>query len=121
MFNDWLLSKLREYDWSQADLARNAGLTKSAISKYLSGRIPDETALRKIAKALNLPADLVFEKAGVLPPKPELSPTNSPPPSNSDDDDLPALYVPSLRAPSGPPVYRPIMVYKFVAPAKRPR
>lgn len=53
------------------------------------------------------------------PPSP--SPTNSPPPSNSDDDDLPALYVPSLRAPSGPPVYRPIMVYKFVAPAKRPR
>lgn len=53
------------------------------------------------------------------PPSP--SPTNSPPPSNSDDDDLPALYVPSLRAPSGPPVYRPIMVYTFVAPAKRPR
>ena len=49
-------------------------MTTAAISKYINGRTPDETALRKIAKALNLPADLVFEKAGVLPPKPELSP-----------------------------------------------
>lgn len=49
-------------------------MTTAAISKYINGRTPDETALRKIAKALNLPADFVFEKAGVLPPKPELSP-----------------------------------------------
>lgn len=74
MFNDWLLSQLQEREWSQADLARASGLTTAAISKYINGRTPDETALRKIAKALNLPADLVFEKAGVLPPKPELSP-----------------------------------------------
>ncbi len=74
MFNDWLLKQLQDREWSQADLARSSGITKGAISNYINGRIPDETALRKIAKALNLPADLVFEKAGVLPPKPELSP-----------------------------------------------
>lgn len=74
MFNDWLLKQLQEKNWSQADLARSSGLTKSAISKYLSGRVPDETALRKIARALKLPPELVFEKAGILPAKPDLSP-----------------------------------------------
>lgn len=33
-----------------------------------------EQALTAIAHALRLPPDLVFEKAGILPPKPELSP-----------------------------------------------
>lgn len=74
MFNDWLLSQLQNMNWSQADLARYSGLTKGAISKYLSGRTPDEAALRKIAHALKLPPELVFEKAGILPSKPELSP-----------------------------------------------
>jgi transcriptional regulator with XRE-family HTH domain len=69
MFNDWLLKKLQEMDWSQADLARQSGLTKGAISKYLMGRIPDETALRKIARAFKLPPETVFRAAGVLPPQ----------------------------------------------------
>ena len=73
MFNDWLLIQLREREWSQADLARASGLTSAAISKYINGRTPDETALRKIAHALKLPPELVFEKAGILPTKPELS------------------------------------------------
>jgi transcriptional regulator with XRE-family HTH domain len=74
MFNDWLLSQLKQLDWSQADFARASGLTTAAISRYINGRIPDEAALRKIAKAFKLPPELVFEKAGLLPPKPELSP-----------------------------------------------
>lgn len=75
-FSDWLLEQLREKEWSQADLARASGLTRATISYYLGpkSKKPDETAIRKIAKALNLPIDLVYEKAGILPPKPELSP-----------------------------------------------
>lgn len=74
MFNEWLLERLKELEWSQADLARASGLTTAAISKYINGRIPDEAALRKLAKALKMPPDLVFEKAGILPPKSDLTP-----------------------------------------------
>lgn len=74
MFNEWLLKQLQDREWSQADLARHSGITKGAVSNYINGRVPDESSLRKIAKAFNLPTDFVFEKAGILPPKPELSP-----------------------------------------------
>jgi transcriptional regulator with XRE-family HTH domain len=71
-FNDWLLDKLQKIDWSQADLARASGLTTASISKYVGGRIPDESALKKIAKAFNLPPETVFRAAGILPPVSEL-------------------------------------------------
>lgn len=75
-FSDWLLEKLNEKGWSQADLARASGLTRATISYYIGpkSKKPDDAALRKIAKAFNLPIDLVYEKVGILPPKPELSP-----------------------------------------------
>lgn len=75
MFNAWLLEQLKTLAWSQADLARASGLTRAAISRYINdkNRIPDEVALRKIAKAFNMPPELVFEKAGLLPAKLELS------------------------------------------------
>jgi transcriptional regulator with XRE-family HTH domain len=65
-FNDWILNELLERNWSQADLARHTKLTRSAISKYMGGRTPDDTALRKIAKAFNLPQEIVFRAAGSL-------------------------------------------------------
>ena len=68
MFNEWLLNNLKELDWSQADLARASGLTTAAISKYMAGRIPDDAALRKIAKAFKFPPEIVFRAAGILPP-----------------------------------------------------
>jgi transcriptional regulator with XRE-family HTH domain len=68
MFNDWLLSQLQERGWSQADLHRASGLTTAAVSRYLQGRIPNEAALRKIARAFRLPAEEVFRHAGILPP-----------------------------------------------------
>lgn len=74
-FNDWLLDKLQKIDWSQADLARASGLTTASISKYVGGRIPDESALKKIAKAFNLPPETVFRAAGILPPVSELDAT----------------------------------------------
>jgi transcriptional regulator with XRE-family HTH domain len=68
MFNDWMIFRLKELDWSQADLARASGLTRTAISNYINGRTPDEAALRKIAKAFKLPPETVFRAAGILPP-----------------------------------------------------
>jgi len=72
-FSDWILDELRERDWSQADLARKSGLTRATISYYLGpkSKSPDENALRKIAKAFNLPVEFVFQKAGILPSNPE--------------------------------------------------
>ena len=67
-FNNWILSQLKDRGWSQADLARKSGLTRGGVSNYINGRIPDENALRKIAKAFKLPAEVVFRAAGVLPP-----------------------------------------------------
>lgn len=67
MFNIWLLEKLKEKDWSQADLARRSGLTRGAVSNYVNGRVPDDQALRKIAKAFNMPPENVFRAAGLLP------------------------------------------------------
>lgn len=75
-FSKWLSEQMNKADMSQADLARASGLTRSTISYWLSpkSKSPDEAALRKIATAFKLPPELVFEKAGLLPPKPELSP-----------------------------------------------
>lgn len=69
-FSEWLNSKLKELDWTQADLARASGLTRATISYYLGSKSkkPDDNALRKIAQAFKLPAEAVFRAAGVLPP-----------------------------------------------------
>lgn len=69
MFRNWLLDELRKRDWIQADLARASGLTTATISRYATGRIPDESALKKIARALKVPPEEAFRAAGILPPK----------------------------------------------------
>jgi len=73
-FGDWLLVQLEEKKWSQADLARAAGVSRAAISDIISGRRNVGTELAtSIADALNYPADQVFRVAGLLPlpPKPD--------------------------------------------------
>lgn len=74
MFNDWMLERLKEQNWNQADLARASGLTRTAVSNYINGRIPDEAALRKLAKGFKLPPETVFRAAGILPPESEKTP-----------------------------------------------
>lgn len=70
-FNTWLLGELQKRQWKQADLVRLSGLTSAAISKYVNGRIPDDAALIKLAKAFNLPPETIYRAAGVLPSAPE--------------------------------------------------
>ena len=75
-FSDWLLNELKSRGMSQSDLARAAGLGSGTISNIMNGnrKVGQET-LTKVADALRLPPELVFEKAGVFAPKTELSPT----------------------------------------------
>lgn len=68
-FGDWLLEQLKEHDINQSELARRAGLSRVAISDYISGKRknPDPLALKSIAKALKLPVQVVFRQAGYIP------------------------------------------------------
>ena len=55
-----------------ADLSRKSGLSDGHISYILSRkRKPGPEALNAIAKALGLPSDMVFRRAGLLPPTKE--------------------------------------------------
>ena len=75
-FAAWLDRQLKERNWKPADLARESGLSSAVISNLLNGhRNLGEKTGKAIARALKLPLELVFEKANILPPKPELSPT----------------------------------------------
>lgn len=68
-FSSWLLIELNTRNWSQADLARASGLTRSTISYYLSpkSKSPDEEALKEIARAFKLPIETVYRAVGLLP------------------------------------------------------
>jgi transcriptional regulator with XRE-family HTH domain len=68
-FEEWLNAQMNERSWNQSELGRRTGLTRQAIGNYLSGRIPDEAAIRKIARAFKLPPETAFRAAGILPPE----------------------------------------------------
>jgi transcriptional regulator with XRE-family HTH domain len=75
-FGSWLLKELDKHDMSQSDLARACKITTAQMSRIVSGeRNAGTETLTNIAHAFKLPVDLVFEKAGLLPPNSELSPT----------------------------------------------
>ena len=69
-FSEWLLLTLENKGWSQADLARAAKVSRSAISEIISGQrqIGKRTAT-SLAEALKLPPEQVFRAAGILPPE----------------------------------------------------
>lgn len=74
-FAKWLDQELKNRDWKPADLSRASGLRSAVISNLLNGhRNVGEKTGNAIARALKVPVDLVFEKAGMIPPKPDLSP-----------------------------------------------
>lgn len=71
-FTEWLLEEMGRQKMSQQSLAQKSGITPAQVSRIISGqRGMGEKSLTAIAHALKLPPDLVFEKAGILPPKPE--------------------------------------------------
>lgn len=73
-FVSWLNNKTREKGWSNNELARRAGITGAGVSNVINGKYSvtfDFCA--GIAKALNMPAEDVFRRAGLLPPAPTIS------------------------------------------------
>jgi len=74
-FSDWLKHELEVRGWKQADLVRETNLDSAVISNLINGkRRAGETTARAIARALRFSPEYVFEIAGILPPKPELTP-----------------------------------------------
>jgi transcriptional regulator with XRE-family HTH domain len=71
-FSDWLQAELDKRQWSQADLARSAGLSRAVINKLLNGKIyPQPATLEAMARALKLPVETTYRAAGLLPEIPE--------------------------------------------------
>lgn len=68
-FIQWLDVQLRLNGWNDRQLALRAGLSHSVISKARSGILPRWEACVALAAALDVPAELVFRQAGLLPPQ----------------------------------------------------
>lgn len=71
-FSSWLAGELNTRGWTQSKLARKSNLSSAMISLLLQGHrgLGAEGAIA-IADALGFPSELVFRKAGLLPPKPQ--------------------------------------------------
>ncbi len=68
-FGDWLSTEMKNRGMTQSELARKANISQAAISHILSNRRnPGNGLCESIARALRLPPELVFRKAGLLPP-----------------------------------------------------
>ncbi|MCL4296117.1 MAG: helix-turn-helix transcriptional regulator [Anaerolineae bacterium] len=67
-FAQWLQEQLAERDWIPAELAKRAGIQGGSLSHILNGtrKVGPESCIA-IAKALNLPPEVVFRRAGLLP------------------------------------------------------
>ncbi len=69
-FSDWLNKKMIEKGLNPTQLARKSTLSRQAIHYYLSGQSkqPDEFALKKLAKALDVTYEEALRAVGILPP-----------------------------------------------------
>lgn len=69
-FNDWLNEEMRKRGLSQNQLAKKAGVTQGAISHIIAGRrLPGVDLLDGISRALKIPPEEVYRRAGLLPQK----------------------------------------------------
>ena len=71
-FPDWLQTELDKRQWSQADLAYSAGISRAVINKLLNKKTyPQADTLQAIARALKIPVESVYRVAGLLPEESE--------------------------------------------------
>ena len=72
-FSNWLKEELKARGWNQSNLARRSNITSGQISRIISGtRGIGPDACHAIARALNIPSERVFRKAGFLPSRPHV-------------------------------------------------
>ena len=70
-FVTWLTTEMETRGWNNSELARRAGLVPSAVSQVIAGnRGPGPEFCRSVARALSLPPEMVFRRAGLLPELP---------------------------------------------------
>lgn len=74
-FAEWLNQQLLERGWTQGKLISQSGTThedrlgSATVSRYSTGKmLPDAASCQKIARAFNLPVELVMRKAGLIDP-----------------------------------------------------
>jgi transcriptional regulator with XRE-family HTH domain len=73
-FAEWLDAILKDKDIKPVELARSANIDPGVVTRILKAeRSATPKTLEAIAHALQLPVDLVYEKAGILPKKTDLS------------------------------------------------
>ena len=69
-FSEWLAYAMEERGFTPTKLAETAGISRGSIYNLLKGRRGlGPEAGTALARALDLPSDLVFERAGLMPPK----------------------------------------------------
>ncbi len=67
---EWLLEEMRERNLSARQTSEGAGLTHSAVSKYLEGVQPSKKTCAALARFFGVPQSLVLIKAGWVEPPP---------------------------------------------------
>jgi len=76
-FVTWLTTEIDKRGWTNNEFARRAGVTSPTISLVISEkRGPGPEFCLGAAKALKIPPEEVFRRAGILPPLP--APDNDP-------------------------------------------
>ena len=74
-FSEWLENELEKRGWKPVELANKANISRGSLSTILSHqRRPGPDVCLALARALSLPPELVFRRAGLLPPAPEPAP-----------------------------------------------
>lgn len=67
-FSDWLAERLRERDWSSADLGRASGVDKTNITRWISERRrPTPANLKRIAPSLGVSYEELMRRCDYLP------------------------------------------------------
>lgn len=67
-FIAWIQHELQVRGWDQAELSRRGGLSRSQISKMLSGeRLAGPNTCRALARAFHIPVEEVLRRSGNLP------------------------------------------------------
>lgn len=67
-FTDFIQSEMKKRGWSQADLARQTGMTTGGVSMLLNQtRKPSSDTLLILAQTFHMPPEKIFRKAGLLP------------------------------------------------------
>lgn len=71
----WLAQELKRRKWSHDKLAQRAGISRSFVTRIISGDArPSVNFCHKVAAALGEPPDKLLRLAGILPPGSPASP-----------------------------------------------